>query len=346
MQQIPQAAAKVSSVPVAEPEKDRTKRNNAKRDRASNKKKVERLNRKSDITMLSMCVPTLIKLLIFQYLPMIGILIAFQEYKPSKYLFEAGRGVFGSKFVGFKNFEFFFKGVAAEVTFNTLAYNAVFIVTGLVFSVVLALILFEVSNKKVVKSFQTVVFFPYFISWALVGLILTSMLNSSGMVTNLVLQLTGKKIDFYSTPGYWRFILPVVNIWKGCGVSAIIYYANMLSVSNEYYEAAYLDGASKLQCARHITLPFIMPMIVTLTLLSLGGIIRSDFGIFYFATRNSQLLYPATTVIDTYVYRALESLGDFSMSTAIGLYQSVIGFILVIVSNKIVQKRDAQRALF
>lgn len=319
------------------------KRLQQRRDKAENKKRkkqIDKINWKSNLAQLSMCLPAMAKLLLFQYIPIVGILIAFQDYNPLK-------RIFGSKWIGFKNFEFFFSsGRAAQITFNTIAFNAIFIITGLIFAVAVALLLHEITNKVTVKAFQTVMFFPFFISWALVGMILTGFLNDQGMATRIVETIFGVSPDFYNNPNAWWIILPLVNVWKGSGVSAIIYYANMLSISKEYYEAAYLDGASKMQCARHITIPFLKPMIITLTLMSLGGIIRADFGIFYFATRNQTALYPVTTVIDTYVFRALEQSGDVSMGAAIGLFQSVVGCILVLVSNAIVRKNTPELAQF
>ena len=297
-----------------------------------------RLNKKTDLAQLSMCIPAFIKLFIFSYLPMVGIILAFEDYKPRQGLL--------SPWVGLENFRFFFvSGEALRATFNTVMFNVIFIISGLVVSLILALVMFEISNKFVVKLFQTVVFFPYFISWLIVGIMLAGLLGTSGTITKVLEGLTGTTYDFYLEPGYWWIILPVLNIWKGAGVSAIIYYANMLSINKEYYEAAKIDGATRLQCAFKITLPFMRTMITTLTLLSIGGIIRSDFGIFYYATRNSTLLYDVTTTIDTYVFRALENTDSVGSNTALGLFQSLVGFILVMGSNWVIRRIDRERAL-
>ena len=304
------------------------------------RKRNRKLRGKSDRQLLIMSLPAMLKLLIFAYLPMVGIVMAFQDYSPVL-------GFFKSEFVGFKNFEFFFKSDdAVRVTRNTILMNLLFIVGGLVVSLTIALIMNEMRNKYVLKTVQTMMFVPYFISWSLVGIILTAFLESRGILTNAILQLTGQKLDFYTNYRYWTVILVVMNIWKGAGVSGIIYYANMLSIDKEYYEAAALDGANRLQCAWHITLPEMKTMITVLTVMSLGGIIRGDFGLFYFGTRNQSMLYPITDVIDTYVFRALSTQGDFAMGSAVGLFQSVVGMILILSTNAVVRKVNRKAALY
>lgn len=303
-------------------------------------KKRKRSNRKGDMQLLAMCVPAMLKLFVFAYIPLLGIIMAFQNYNPVQ-------GFLGSEFVGFENFKFFFKSNDwVRITYNTVIMNLLFIAVGLVVSILLALLMYEIQNRVFLKAAQTMFFFPYFISWTLTGLILLAFLNSNGIVTNLVEMITGNSINFYMEPKYWHFILLVVNIWKGAGVNAIIYYANMMSIDREYYEAAELDGASRLQCAWHITLPEIKVMAIVLTVMAVGNIIRADFGMFYYVPRNSPMLYSATDVIDTYVFRAINQLGDFSMGSAVGLYQSVVGFVLILVTNMIVKKVNKNAALF
>ncbi len=305
------------------------------------KNKGSRLrDRKSNLQMLAMCVPAMLKLLVFAYIPMIGIVMAFQDYSPSK-------GFFGSEWVGFKNFEFFFKSSDwVRIIYNTVVMNLLFIFVGLVVSIVLALIMYEIHNKWFLKISQTMFFFPYFVSWPLVGLILLTFLNSDGIITNLIEKVTGNSISFYMESEYWHLILLIVNVWKGAGVNAIIYYANMMSIDKGLYEAAELDGANRLQCAWYITLPEIKTMAIVLTVMAIGNIIRADFGMFYFVPRNSSMLYEATDVIDTYVFRAINQLGDFSMGSAVGLFQSVVGFIMILVTNTVVRKVNKDAALF
>ena len=305
------------------------------------KKSGSRLrDRKSNLQLLAMCLPAMLKLLIFAYIPMIGIVMAFQDYIPAK-------GFFGSEWVGLKNFEFFFKSNDwVRIIYNTVVMNLLFIFVGLVVSIILALIMYEIHNRWFLKISQTMFFFPYFVSWPLVGLILLTFLNSDGIITTLIERVTGNSISFYMESEYWHLILLIVNVWKGAGVNAIIYYANMMSIDKGLYEAAELDGANRLQCAWYITLPEIKTMAIVLTVMAIGNIIRADFGMFYFVPRNSSMLYEATDVIDTYVFRAINQLGDFSMGSAVGLFQSVVGFVMILLTNTVVRKVNKDAALF
>lgn len=303
-------------------------------------RKRSRIHAKGDRQLLAMSIPAMLKLLIFSYLPMIGIIMAFEDYLPR-------RGIFGSEFVGLKNFEFFFKSDDAfRVTRNTILMNLIFIVTGLMVALALALLMSEIRSRFILKLVQTLMFLPYFISWTIGGILMTTFLDTNGLITQAIAQLTGTKINFYASPQYWWIILPIMNIWKSAGVSSIIYYANILSIDKSLYEAAAIDGASRLQSTIHITLPQLKTMMIVMTIMNLGNVIRADFGIFYFGTRNSSLLYPVTDVIDTYVFRALNSLGDFSMAAAVGLFQSIVGCILVVSANMVVRRINRQAALF
>jgi putative aldouronate transport system permease protein len=297
--------------------------------------------KKSDQQLLAMCLPAMLKIFIFSYLPLIGIIIAFKDYVPSK-------GLFKSEWNGLQNFEFFFKSSDAfRVIRNTIGLNAIFIVTGLIFSVLFAILLSEVLSKFVLKTYQTIMFFPFFTSWVLVGLILMALLNEqSGLVNMIFVSMGGEKMRFYAEPSKWPLILTLVNLWKYTGQGAIIYYAVIVGISKDYYEAAVIDGASKIQLVRYVTLPFLKPMIIVLTLLAIGNIFKADFGMFYFVTGNQGLLYPTTDVIDTYVFRALTKMGDFSMGTAVGLVQSIVGFILILAANKVVSIVSHDEKLF
>jgi len=304
------------------------------------KVKLKRFN-KSNQQLLVMCFPAMLKIFIFSYLPLIGIIIAFKNYMPSK-------GLFKSDWNGLKNFEFFFKSTDAfRVIRNTIGLNALFIITGLVVSVMFAILFNEVLNKRVLKAYQTVMFFPFFTSWVLVGLILTALLNQqSGLINTIISNFGGEKIRFYIEPFRWPLILTLVNLWKYTGQGAIIYFAVIVGISKDYYEAAVIDGANKIQLVRYVTLPFLKPMIIVLTLLAIGNIFKADFGMFYFVTGNQGLLYPTTDVIDTYVFRALTQMGNFSMGTAVGLVQSVVGFILIMGANKLVSIISHDEKLF
>lgn len=294
----------------------------------------------TSLTMLLMGTPALLLLLVFNYLPMGGIVIAFKDFRFNK-------GLWGSDWVGFKNFEFFFTSDSAwRVTRNALLLNAAFIVTGTVFSVALALMLFEMG-KRAVKVYQTIFFFPYFLSWVVVSYAVYALLSSDfGAVNGLLASLGLEPIVWYSEPKYWATILVIANFWKNGGYSMLLYYTNLTSVDVSLYEAASIDGANGLQKVRHISLPMIAPLITMLTLLSIGRIFYSDFGMFFFLPRNSGALYSVTDVIDTYVYRALRLSGEIGMAAASGFYQSVVGFILILASNLLVRRINPENAIF
>lgn len=289
-----------------------------------------------------MMAPGLILIAVLCYLPLPGLLVAFKDYSPFK-------GILGSDWMNplFKNFEFFFKSESARtVTFNTLFYNlleAVFVTVG---AVALAIMLNEVKNKKMSAFYKGAILLPTFLSWVVVQYILFSFLSvDRGIINNAL----GTEIQWYSEAGYWRFIMPAAYIWKNIGYYSVLYVAAIAGINTDYYEAAALDGATKWQQIRYITLPLIRSTIIVLSLLWVGKIFNGGFGdwnAFYTLPNNSGPLYAATDVIDTYVYRSLKSLGDYGMSTAVGLYQAVVGFFLVLISNKVIKKIDPDSALF
>jgi putative aldouronate transport system permease protein len=296
---------------------------------------------RKNVPFLLMGLPGFLLLLIFSYLPMLGVIIAFKNYK-------AVQGIWGSAWVGLKNFEFLFRSPAlGRITFNTLFLNAIFIITGLVGAIGLALLLNEVWLKLATRLYQTVIFFPFIISWVIVGYFSFALLNyETGLINSVVRGLGGEPVAWYNSPQYWPAILTITNLWKGVGYGSVIYLAAMLGISQEYYEAAMLDGANKLAQIRYITLPFLVPIMIITTLLAIGRIFYADFGMFFYVTRDSALLYPTTDVIDTYVFRALRVNADIGMAAATGLYQSVVGFVLVLFSNWIVKRIDPERSLF
>lgn len=305
---------------------------------------AKNLNRNK--AFLLMVLPGALWLLIFAYLPMPGAVIAFKEYRFGKGGFLAS--ILESDWVGFKNFEFLFTAQDAFIiTRNTVLYNLVFIILGLICSVSMAIILHELTNKKLSKLYQTGMFMPYFLSWVIVGFFAYSFLSIDKGVLNQVVQYFGMEpISWYSEPKYWPYILVFLNLWKGIGYSSVIYLASIAGIDRSYYEAAMIDGANKWQQVTRITLPLLQPMMIILTILAIGGIFRADFGLFYQIPRESGILFPVTNVIDTYVYRALKVVGDFGISTATGLYQSVVGLILVLTANAIVKKINRDQALF
>jgi putative aldouronate transport system permease protein len=290
---------------------------------------------------LLMAAPALLLLIVFNYLPLIGTVVAFKNYKFSQ-------GIFGSEWVGLKNFSYLFgSDTALRITFNTITLNAIFIITGIAASLIIALLLNEVRAKVLARFYQSAVFMPYFISWVIAGLFMFALLNANnGMIDNFLAKLGQEPISFYNSPQYWPFILSVTNLWKSAGYWSIIYLAGMLAINNEYYEAAMIDGASRWKQIKSITLPLLMPIISINLLLSIGRIFYADFGLFFYVTRNSSLLYQTTDVIDTYVFRALRSSGDFGMSSAAGLYQSIVGFILIVTANWLIKRIDPEKGIF
>lgn len=292
--------------------------------------------------LMLLMLPGLIYLFINNYLPMLGMFIAFKNVNFTQ-------GIWGSDWVGFKNFEYLFKTSDAYIiTRNTILYNAVFIVLGTVLAIIFAILLNEVRKKILSRFYQSIIVLPHLISYVVVGYLAYAAFSmESGFMNKTILPLFGiDPISWYTEPKYWPYILTLVNLWKSVGFSCIIYLASIISIDHEYYEAAKLDGASKWQQIRAITIPLITPVIVMLTLLSIGRIFYSDFGLFYQVPMNTGMLSDATNVIDTYVYRSLMVMGDIGMASAAGVYQSIVGFILVLSANFIVRKINRENALF
>ena len=288
-----------------------------------------------------MSLPAVLLLFVFAYLPMFGIILAFKEYR-------FDQGILGSAWIGLTNFRFLFgTDIAWRITRNTLLMNFLFIVTGTVINILVALLMNEVQGKWRTKFYQSALFLPHFISWVVVGYFAYAFLNvEQGLLNKVLIYFGGEAIAWYREPSYWRVILVFTTLWKGLGYGSIFYLAVMLGISPEYYEAAKIDGANKLQQIRHITLPHLLPTVIILTMFAVAGIFRSDFGLFFNVTRDQAALYSTTDVIDTFVYRALRQMNDLGMSAAAGVYQSVVGFVLVVVVNWIVRRIDPDRALF
>lgn len=292
--------------------------------------------------LLLIALPGIAYLLINNYIPMFGVFLAFKDYNYVK-------GIFGSEWCGFENFEFLFRTRDALImTRNTILYNAVFIVVGTIAAIAIAVMMYELGQRLRTKIFQAAMILPNLLSWVVIGFIVYAFLNAdTGFVNNTVLQGLGiKEISWYSTQKPWPFILIVVYLWKFAGVSSIIYMASISGIDKSIFEAAQIDGASKIQQILHITIPLLKPTVVILTLMAVGRIFYSDFGLFYQVPQNSGMLFNVTQTIDTYVYRGLMELNNIGMSAAAALYQSVVGFILVLVANAIVRKVDSENALF
>jgi putative aldouronate transport system permease protein len=293
--------------------------------------------------LLIMMIPGLILLFIFAYLPMLGLVIAFKNYR-------ASQGIFGSAWVGLQNFYYLFgTDDARRIVINTLFMNTLFIVSVLIVSLGIALLLHEVrnTNKWLAKFYQSTLFFPYLFSYVIINYFVFALLNeSNGLVDHLLTSLGIHPVDWYSSPQYWPIILTIVNLWKNGGFWSIVYLAGIIAINPEYYEAASMEGATTWQQIWHITLPLLKPLIIINILLSIGKIFYADFGLFYQVPRNLPQLYPTTDVIDTYVYRTLTALGDVGMASAAGAFQAVVGFMLVLASNWLVRRTDPDRALF
>lgn len=292
-------------------------------------------------TLTLMALPGVLMLLVFAYLPMIGLIIAFKDYK-------FAQGIWGSAWVGFSNFRYLFGADAAlRVTRNTLLMNSLFIVSGTVASLAIALLMNEVYTSWASKYYQTLLFFPHFISWVIVSYFVFGFLNGdTGIVNKLLASFGIKPIAWYREPGYWPAILTLTNLWNGVGFGSIVYLAGILGIDTTYFEAAKIDGANKWQQIRYITLPLLLPIVIILVLLSIGRIFNADFGLFFFVPRDTAQLYSTTDVIDTFVYRSLVKLGDISMAAAAGFYQSFVGFVLVVIANWVVRKINRDYSLF
>lgn len=296
---------------------------------------------KQYIPLYLMMVPGLAYLFINNYIPMAGIIIAFKKIN-----FRVG--ILKSAFIGLDNFEYLFKTKDAwTITRNTIGYNAVFIVLGTVVAISVAILLNEISSKTLKNTYQAIILLPYLISIVVVSYLVFACLSADVGFFNGIRESLGlKPISWYTSTKYWPYILVVVNLWKGFGYASIIYYATLVGIDRSYYEAACVDGAGRWQQIKSITLPLLKPTIIILVLLSVGRIFYSDFGLFYQVPMNSGPLYSVTNTIDTYVYRGLLQTNNLGMSSAAGVYQSVVGFALVFIANKVVSKLSSDNALF
>lgn len=311
--------------------------------------KTKKVKRKSKFTqnleLLLLTVPGAAWFLIFAYLPMFGVIVAFKNWQIHGNFFES---LWQSPWVGLDNFKFLFQSSDAWlITKNTVMYNAVFIICGIVLPVTLAILLKEVFNKRLSKFYQTAMFLPYFLSWVIVSYCLYAFLSpDKGYLNNILANFGVEGISWYTEPAAWPFIIIFMSQWKGVGYGTVIYLASICGIDKSYYEAALIDGATKWQQIKHITIPLLKPIMIIMFITSVGGIFRADFGLFYQLPKNSGALYPVTNVIDTYVYRGLMNLGNIGMSSAAALYQSFVGMILILVTNGIVRKVDADNAFF
>ncbi len=294
------------------------------------------------IPVYVLMLPGLLYLVINNFLPMFGLVIAFKDINFRK-------GIFGSDWCGLENFEFLFRTKDAWIiTRNTILYNIAFIILGTIVAIFMAVLLSNVKRKISLKFYQTAILLPHLVSWVIVAYIVYAFLSpETGIFNKQLFPALGlEPINWYTDKTWWPLILIFMNIWKGTGYSSIIYLSSILGISDEYYEAAMLDGASKIQQITQITIPLLKPTIITMFILSVGRIFYSDFGLFYQVPMNSGPLYSVTNTIDTYVFRGLLQLGDIGMSSAAGFYQSIVGFLLVLASNAVIRKVSSENALF
>lgn len=302
----------------------------------------KRKNMRRYIPIYLMALPAMIYIIINNYTPMGGMVIAFKNYKYNL-------GIWGSDWAGFSNFEFLFKTKDAWlITRNTICYNAAFIILDTILAIALAILLNEIRSKKMKKFYQTAMLLPYLLSMVIVSYLVYGFLSpDQGFVNKTVMAGLGLEgQNWYTKPEIWPFIIVFVHMWVIVGYNCIIYLSTLVGVDKSYYEAADVDGATMWQKIRYITLPCLKPTMITLILLSIGRIFYSDFGLFYQVPLNTGALYDATSTIDTYVYRGLMQSSNVGMSSAAGVYQSVVGFILVLVANGIVTKVSKENALF
>ncbi len=287
-----------------------------------------------------MALPGLVYLFINNCMPLPGLVLAFKNYN-------ARDGIWGSPWAGFSNFTYLFQNDAGYITRNTILYNLAFIIINTVLSVAVAILLSEMTSKAK-KAYQSAILLPYLISSVIIAYLVFAFLGvDNGFFNKTILPLFGvKSVNWYTKTEYWPFILIFVSAWKTVGYQCIVYLATIMGFDRTYYEAAIIDGATKLQQIFHITIPLLKSTIILLILLAIGRIFYSDFGLFYQVPMNSGALYPVTQTIDTYVYRGLLEVGNITMSAAAGAYQSLVGFLLVLGANLVVRKLDRESALF
>jgi putative aldouronate transport system permease protein len=298
-------------------------------------------SRSRTLTRLMMAAPAIIFLFIFAYIPMFGIIIAFKDYR-------IAHGIWGSAWSGLTNFRYLVATPAAwRAIRNTLVMNGLFIFSNTICSLMAAMLLYRVQRSVMSRFYQAAMFFPYFISWVIAAVFVLALLSTeNGVVNQILIQSGYERINWYSSPQYWPAILTIVNLWKGLGFWSIIYFAGLLGINEEFYEAAQVDGASRFQQAIYITLPLLLPLVTVNVLLSIGRIFFADFGLFYNVTRDQGMLYATTDVIDTFIYRALTQTRNVGFAAAGGFVRAVVGFVLVLASNLWARRIHPDRALF
>ena len=315
-----------------------------KKSQASGRKGKALRKFRQEFPLYLLALPGVIALLLFSYFPMTGIILVFKDYN-----FRGG--IFGSPWADpiYKNFRFFFNNMSTVMrsTGLTIMYNLLFFIVGTLFAVAIAIMLSEIKTKWFIKASQSLMFLPYFISWMVSGAILYALLNvDSGLLNQIIRSAGGEPVDFYAKPQLWIAILTIVNTWQSCGYTSIIYYGVLTGIDSSLYEAAKVDGASKLQCIRKITIPLLRPTVTILFLLSVGNMLKGNLNMIIGLTNLNPVLFPTTDLIDVFVYRSGVRNGEMAFASAISLYQSLFGFFLVLAANKIAGKFDKDTTLF
>lgn len=301
------------------------------------RKDIDRDNRTLDL----MALPGVLLVVIFSYLPMVGVVLAFKNFNPNL-------GIFGSKWVGFDNFKFFFmSNDFALLMRNTLGYSILFLVVSNIAAIFFAILCYNVKNTAALKYYQTTAVLPTFMSMVLISYIVYVFLSpTSGVINTLLTTLGLEKISWYSEPKYWPVILTVTTVWKGTGYASLLYYATMVGIDASLFDAAKIDGASKWKQITHIIIPELSSLICLQIIMGLGNALGGDFGLFYQVPRNVSLLYESTNIFNTYVFRALQKGTSMGRTTAIGLFQSLVGVILLVASNAAIKKIDPEKSMF
>lgn len=302
--------------------------------------------RTGTLALTVMMLPGAVWLLLIRYLPMIGISMSFLDYRMPTRKMPFPINLLHSKWAGLNNFKFLFTGDSAVMIRNTLGYNVVWIALGLVLSVAFAVMMSELTRKFLAKSYQTLMFFPYFLSWVVAAYFLFAFLDPTNGLIVRAQKATGTPVDWYNSPQYWPAILTICNLWKNTGYSTVLYLSAITGIDHAQYEAAAVDGATRWQQMIHVTLPHLRPMITILLIMNVGKIFNADFGLFWSVPMNSAPLFPATQVVDTYVYRAYTSTRNVGMSTAAGFLQNLVGFLCIMAANAVVRKLDPDSSLF
>lgn len=312
----------------AKPPKDRVKKKSIWKD-------------KGNWELLLLCIPALAGYIIFNYIPMsAALVIPFKEYKFSQ-------GILGSAWCGLKNFKWILTSTSmARVLRNTVAYGAWFMIIGPIVNVAIALLLFEIGNRRALKTYQTIITFPNFMSMVIVGYVTYAILSpKTGFLNQILIKLGQEPLDVYMKAGYWPAILTIVTLWKGVGMGSMMYFASLMGVDSALYEAAELDGAGRFQKMKYISIPHLIPLVCIFTIMGAGSLISGNFDLFYVIPRNSSILYETTDILDTYVYRALAS-GTYASGATVGLIQSMVGMFLVVATNLIIKKISPDNSMF